>query len=1106
MDSYGIGDGLIEKLKESNKNIITVSIGETYSSLDNNSYTINPANGDDYLLLTEAIKSTGIIINRIIHLWSITRREKNETKDEFIYNTEIQNEGFYSLLYIAQAIEKKGITEQINIDVVSNNLYLITGSEEIYPEKATIIGPIRVIPQEFPNIKCRNIDIDLQEKNNEKSDIINNLLTEIIEDSKSNIIAHRVNNRWCQIIKPVQLKSTFDDKLFKDKGVYLVTGGFSGIGLAIAKYLAERCQAKLILIGRTHLPDKNEWDQFLNENNENSSIRDKVQQLKQLEEKGSELFIGSADVSDKDQMEQIIKQAEEQFGHISGVIHSAGVAGGGIIQIKESEEVEKVFKPKVEGAMVLEYLFRDKPLDFFILCSSLASITGGFGQVDYCAANAFLDIFAQYMNSKRNIFTISINWDAWQQVGMAVNTYTPEHRRIIRNRYIEKYGISTDEGIDAFIRILGSRLSQILVSTVTFEDREASYNTSDDTTESPVLTYHARPNLSTPYVAPVSETEIILVKIWQDILGIEKIGVEDNFFELGGDSLVAIRIASRVQEKFKIIIPLGNFFEEANVKFYALELERYLQTLHKENYLYTGIGLAVQVPENLIKPGCEHITPDMLPLIELKQPDIDHIVELTPGGSVNIQDIYPLSPLQEGILFHSLVNSEKDVYILSSIIAFESRELLDKFLKALQSVIDRHDILRTAILWQNLREPVQVVWRKAILSIEQITFETEDGDISEQMRDHYDVGKYRIDFGKVPMMRAFITEDKINERWLLTLVYHHLINDNITFKFATNEIFNHLVGDTTNLPTVIPYRNYIAQARLGVSQEEHEIFFREMLETVEEPSAPYGLLDVWGDGTEITETRVSLNRALSLQIRKCAQRYRVSAASICHVAWGRVLSLLCNSEDVVFGTVLFGRMQGGEGSDYTLGMYINTLPIRIRVNDESVEKEVRSTHTLLAQLLYHQHAPLALAQRCSGVPAPAPLFSSLLNYRHSLDITAGYRENSQQIPQGIQVLYGKERTNYPLTLSVDDFGEGFSLTVQVQKPIEPERICQYMKTALEDLVQALEESPERAVQSIEVLPQVERDQILYEWNRTEAEYPKEKCIHELFEEQAEEDT
>ena len=216
-----------------------------------------------------------------------------------------------------------------------------------------------------------------------------------------------------------------------------------------------------------------------------------------------------------------------------------------------------------------------------------------------------------------------------------------------------------------------------------------------------------------------------------------------------------------------------------------------------------------------------------------------------------------------------------------------------------------------------------------------------------------------------------------------------------------------------------------------------------------------------------------------------------------------MLARVSGREEVVFGTVLFGRMQGGAGAERVMGLFINTLPVRIRIGEEGVEASVRRTHTLLADLLRHEHASLALAQRCSGVPAPAPLFSALLNYRHNQGMVHALSAEAMQAWEGVEVLYGEERTNYPLTFSVDDLGEGFRLTAQVQDPIDPRRVCDFMNRALERLVEALERAPTRAVRSLDVLSESERRQVVVEWNATETAYPKERCIHQLFEAQVE---
>ncbi len=285
---------------------------------------------------------------------------------------------------------------------------------------------------------------------------------------------------------------------------------------------------------------------------------------------------------------------------------------------------------------------------------------------------------------------------------------------------------------------------------------------------------------------------------------------------------------------------------------------------------------------------------------------------------------------------------------------------------------------------------------------------------------------------------------------------------------------------------------------MDVDAKAHEHFFRTWLAEIDEPTLPFGLSEVRGEGSGISEARRTLPQALNARLRSQAQRLGVTLASLCHLAWGQVVARSSGREQVVFGTVLFGRMQGGAGADRTLGLFINTLPLRLDLDGSAVEASLRITHARLTELLAHEHASLALAQRCSGVAAREPLFSSLLNYRSNPPPVASATD---KVLSGTGWLGGEERTNYPLTLAVEDFGEGLGLTAQVVEGISPDRVCGYMQRALEQLADVLEHAPNTPVQDLDILPPEERAYLLEELNRTAAPYPSEQCIHQLFEAQ-----
>ncbi|WP_232620208.1 condensation domain-containing protein, partial [Pseudomonas tolaasii] len=410
--------------------------------------------------------------------------------------------------------------------------------------------------------------------------------------------------------------------------------------------------------------------------------------------------------------------------------------------------------------------------------------------------------------------------------------------------------------------------------------------------------------LSRGYEAPQGEIETLLAQIWADVLKVEQVGRHDNFFELGGHSLLAVSLIERMRQ--------ASLSADVRVLFSQPTLAALAAAV--------GSGREVAVPANLITPDCTRITPQLLPLINLDQPSIERIVARVPGGVANVQDIYALAPLQEGILYHHITAEQGDPYLLQSQMAFDSVERLQRFAQALQGVIDRHDILRTAIAWEDLGTPAQVVWREARLPLQEVFLDPAEGDVLSQLHARFDARHYRIDVSQAPLLRLAYARDERNGRTVAVLLFHHMALDHTALDVVSREIAASLAGSTAAPAPAMPYRNYVAQVRLGTDEQEHEAFFREMLGDIDEPTLPFGLQDVQGDGHAVREAGQDLPAALNLRLRAAARTLGVSVASLFHLAYARVLSAASGKPDVVFGTVLMGRMQGGDGADRALGM------------------------------------------------------------------------------------------------------------------------------------------------------------------------------------------
>ncbi|MCI0491095.1 MAG: condensation domain-containing protein [Blastocatellia bacterium] len=560
VDECGIGSRIIERLKGRGEQVMTVAAGGRFCEVDEGFYEIDPREPEHYEQLLRAIQRSGRAVQRIVHMLSVTVEEGDVCEIDDLKSH--QDSGFFSLLFLAKALGEQIIVQALGNDskadaiemvIISNDMQEVTGDEPLCPEKATLLGPCKVIPQETPKVTCRSIDISLPELGTRREEeLIDNLVLELTTGRTDQIIAYRGRHRWIQSFERVGIESGsgFPARL-REQGVYLITGGLGGISLEIAKYLGREARAKLVLVGRSHFPSREEWPHLLAE--ASHKIREKIMRVQELEQSGAEVMIESADVADLQAMRVVAGRIKERFGAVNGVIHAAGLPPGTLIQRKTPEIAASVLAPKVTGTRVLEALFKDEPLDFFMLFSSIRSLTGGPGAIDYCAANTFLDAFARY-HSRNGGPTISVNWEGWRDIGMAVNTSgqsaSPDE------------GMTCEEGLEVFSHVLDSGFPQIVVSIEELEERigrekvyTASMALEDLKKATRSKSVHPRPRLGNPYVPPGNEVEKILSEIWQQLLGIDSVGIQDNFFELGGDSVISIQIIARANQSGVRITP-----------------------------------------------------------------------------------------------------------------------------------------------------------------------------------------------------------------------------------------------------------------------------------------------------------------------------------------------------------------------------------------------------------------------------------------------------------------------------------------------------------------------------------------------------------------------
>jgi len=568
LDERKLGSEIGRVLSERSQDVVIVRRGRRFRRLGAAEYEIDSQRPNDYEALMRELRTCERFPDKIIHLWTVGADAlQAPTAESF---DEMQRAGFNSLLHLVQALATLKISAQIEICVVSTGVLLVTGEEAPRPEKATILGLCKVIPLELPNVACRAIDISLPATGELPGELTSLVTRELLLPKAEAVVAYRGRQRWVQIFEraPADAGNPIGVRI-KEGGVYLITGGLGKIGLLLASYIAETPGAKLVLVGRSGLPRREEWDTWPAAYPAEDETTRKLRAVRMLEALGAEVVIATADVADRRQMRSVLNDVQARFGRLNGVIHAAGLVGESWLKsILETHEqlVEAHFRPKAHGLLVLDELLRGLSLDFCFLVSSLSSILGGIGYAAYAAANSFMDAFAQCRNVKDGAPWLSVNWDSWQaQDG-------PEAKAVTSDRI--RLDIISREGVRAFARLLPlvAMAPQFAISTADLNERlrkltgwrERSSATREMASGGAAPT-HPRTGVHSEYVAPASELERRVTQVWEDALGMKPIGVCDSFFELGGDSLLATHILPLLNENFQVELTVRDVFETPTI-------------------------------------------------------------------------------------------------------------------------------------------------------------------------------------------------------------------------------------------------------------------------------------------------------------------------------------------------------------------------------------------------------------------------------------------------------------------------------------------------------------------------------------------------------------
>ncbi len=454
------------------------------------------------------------------------------------------------------------------------------------PERATALAACKVISQEQEQVRFRSIDVSLGAGADEVEGVAGRLLDEVTGGAEEVVVAYRGSRRWAQVYEQVKLDAGDERRRLRRGGVYLLTGGLGGVGLLLAEYLSRETGAKLALVGRRGLPPRSEWDAVLAGDDEAGRwAREKISRVKSLEEEGAEVEVLAADVGDEGQMREAVGRVYERFGALNGVLHAAGTTSGTsvftMIQDLAPADSELQFHPKAKGLYALERALEGRDVDFCLLFSSNAAVLGGLGFIAYAAANGFMDAFAADRSEKGPVPWISANWDHWPEETKQYTGYQTS---------MQQFTMTREESVEAFRRVVTAAPGgQVVVSTGDLQprlslwvERKPAGGAQPAAGGQTAPTAYSRPKAAGTYVAPSNETERIIADIWQQVIGIERVGVNDNFFDLGGHSLLAIKLVGRLREAFEVELPFSKLFAAPTVAGLSLAVAESRAALESE--------------------------------------------------------------------------------------------------------------------------------------------------------------------------------------------------------------------------------------------------------------------------------------------------------------------------------------------------------------------------------------------------------------------------------------------------------------------------------------------------------------------------------------------